>query len=76
MAKELLTDEQVEQEITRLLNSEEVQLAKREIRIKNKRRQYMYGLRSMARRGKELIRLGYTMENIEQKMFGDEIENN
>lgn len=75
MAKELFTDEQVEQEITRLLNSEEVQLAKREIRIKNKRRQYMYSLRSMARRGKELIQLGYTMENIEQRMFGDEIEN-
>ena len=75
MAKEWLTDEQVEQEITRLLNSEEVQLAKKEIRIKYKRRQYMYGLRTMAKRGKELAQLGYTIENIEQRMFGNEIEN-
>ena len=37
-----LTDEQVEIEIERLLNSEDVALAKKEIRIKDKRRQYMY----------------------------------
>ena len=38
MAKDFLTDEQVEMEITRLLHTEEVQLAKKEIRIKYKRR--------------------------------------
>lgn len=69
MAKDWLTDEQVETEIARLLDSEEVQLAKKEIRIKYKRRQYMYQLRNMEKRGKQLIKDGVTMENIESKLF-------
>lgn len=74
MAKEFLTDEQVELEIARLTASEEVQLAKKEIRIKYKRRQYMYQLRNMEKRGKQLIEDGITMENLEAKLFGEEIE--
>ena len=70
MAKDWLTDEQVELEIQRLLHSEDVLLAKREIRIKNKRRQYMYQLRSMEKRGQQLATDGVTMENIEEKLFG------
>nr|DAL88880.1 MAG TPA: hypothetical protein [Caudoviricetes sp.] len=58
MAKEFLTDEQVEIEIARLLASEDVLLAKKEARIKLRRRQYMYSLRSM--------------ENIGSKLFGEE----
>ena len=69
-----LTDEQVEIEIERLLNSEDVALAKKEIRIKNKRRQYMYSLRTMEKRGKELSKQGITLENIEEKLFGGAIE--
>ncbi len=72
--REILTDEQVEIEIERLLNSEEVRLAKREMRIKCKRRQYMYGLRTMAKRGKELKKMGITLENMEHKLFGEPIE--
>ena len=71
MAKDLLTDEQVEQEICRLLQSDAVLLAKKEIRIKSRRRQYMYTLRSMEKRGKQLKAEGVTMENIERKLFGD-----
>lgn len=71
MAKDFLTDEQVEIEIARLLESEEVQLAKKEIRIKYKRRQYMYQLRNMEKRGKKLIEDGLTLENIESVMCGD-----
>lgn len=71
MAKDFLTDEQVEIEIARLLESEEVQLAKKEIRIKYKRRQYMYQLRNMEKRGKQLIKEGLTLENIESVMCGD-----
>ena len=67
-----LTDEQVEIEIERLLNSEDVALAKKEIRIKNKRRQYMYSLRTMEKRGKELSKQGITLENIEEELFGGE----
>lgn len=71
MAKDFMTDEQVEMEINRLLNSEAVQLAKKEIRIKYKRRQYMYQLRNMEKRGKQLKADGVTLENIERKMFGE-----
>lgn len=69
-----LTDEQVEIEIERLLNSDDVALAKKEIRIKNKRRQYMYSLRTMEKRGKELSKQGITLENIEEELFGGAIE--
>lgn len=70
MARDILTDEQVEMEIARLLDSEEVQLAKKEQRIKNRRRQYMYQLKSLEKRGKQLIKEGVTMDNIEDS-FGD-----
>lgn len=71
MAKDFMTDEQVEMEISRLLCSDAVQLAKKEIRIKYKRRQYMYQLRNMEKRGKQLKADGITMENIERKLFGE-----
>lgn len=70
MAKDFLTDEQVEMEISRLLQSDAVQLAKKEIRIKYKRRQYMYQLRNMEKRGKQLKADGITLDNIEAKLFG------
>ena len=71
MSKDFLTDEQVEIEIDRLLHSEEVQLAKKEIRIKYKRRQYMYQLRNLEKRGKQLSADGVTLDNIEELLFGD-----
>ena len=70
MAKDFMTDEQVELEISRLLRSDAVQLAKKEIRIKYKRRQYMYQLRNMEKRGKQLKADGITMENIESELYG------
>ena len=70
MAKDFLTDEQVEMEISRLLQSDAVQLAKKEIRIKYKRRQYLYQLRNMEKRGKQLKAEGITMENMEEVLFG------
>ena len=74
MAKDFMTDEQVEMEIDRLLHSDAVQLAKKEIRIKYKRRQYMYQLRNMEKRGKQLKASGITMENMETRLFGDSLE--
>ena len=71
MSRDFLTDEQVEQEIERLLNSDDVALAKKEIRIKYKRRQYMYQLRNMEKRGKELSKQGVTLDNIEEELFGE-----
>ena len=71
MPKDILTDAQVELEIDRLMNSKAVKLAKKEAQIKYKRRQYMYQLRTFERRGKELAKQGYTIDNIEQRMLGD-----
>ncbi len=69
-AKDYLTDEQVELEIDRLLHSPAVQLAKKEQRIKYKRRQYMYQLRAMEKRGNQLVADGITMDNLEVRLFG------
>lgn len=71
MSKDYFTDEQVELEIDRLLHSEAVKLAKKETAIKYKRRQYMYQLRSMEKRGKQLSKDGYTLENIESRLFNE-----
>ena len=71
--RETFTDTQVEAEISRLLASDDVKLAKTEQRIKNRRRQYMYQLRTLERRGKALSEQGYTIENIEM-MFGGDID--
>lgn len=60
MAKDFLTDEDVELEIERLMESEAVKLAKREKQYKYKRRQYLYTLRWYEKRGKELMAAGIT----------------
>ena len=70
MAKDWLTDEQVEIEIERLLRSDAVRLAKKETRLKLRRRQYMYQLRTMEKRGKQLKADGITLENMEEMLFG------
>ena len=72
--KDFLSDAQVELEIERLLESEEVLLAKAEQRIKNRRRQYLYSLRTMERRGKQLMADGITMENIVSRLFPENEE--
>ncbi len=64
--KQTMTDEQVEQEIARLMGSEAVRLAKKEMRIKNRRRQYMYGLRNLEKRGKELMAQGVTFDELDR----------
>ena len=65
MKREFLTDEAVEREIAKLTVSEEVRLARRELRLKYKRRQMLYNLRNLAKRGKELMSAGITSETIE-----------
>lgn len=64
MKKDYLTDEQVEREIERLSESEAVRLARLEQRIKNRRRQYMYQLRWIEKRGKQLLKDGITEEDL------------
>lgn len=63
--KSYFTDEEVEQEIERLTQSEYVQLARKELRIRYRRRQYMYTLRNLERRGRELASSGITMNTLD-----------
>ena len=66
MSKDFLTDEEVEREIERLLDSPMVALARKEQRIRYKRRQYLYQLRGYEKKGKELSSAGITMEILEE----------
>lgn len=54
MPKDIITDDQVEREIARLLESPYVKLAKREEQIRQRRRRYMYDLRCLEKKGKKL----------------------
>ena len=71
MARKIWTDEEVEIEIHRLQNSEAVKLAKKEQQIKYRRRQQMWNLQFMEKRGKQLQEMGITAENMEAMLFGD-----
>ncbi len=68
------TDEQVEAEISRLKESEFVKLARKEKQLKERRRQYMWGLQYLEARGKQLASNGVTFENMEETLFGGEHE--
>ena len=62
MRADYLTDEQVEEEILKLQDSELVQLGRKEERIRYKRRQYLYMLRNYEKKGRELQKAGITLE--------------
>lgn len=62
MAKDFLTDEQVEEEIERLKKSPYVALARREQRLRYRRRQALYQLRDLEKKGKALQAAGIDME--------------
>lgn len=53
-SKNWLTDEQVEKEIAVLRDDPDVRLARAEARIQYKRRQYLYGLRDLKKRGQKI----------------------
>ena len=61
-----LTDKQVEEEIARLKESEAVAIARFAARLKNRRRQYMYNLRDLEKKGKALLEAGITREMLER----------
>ena len=71
MARKQWTDEEVEIEIHRLQQSDDVKLAKREQQIKYRRRQQMWNLQFMEKRGKQLRQMGITAENMEEMLFGN-----
>lgn len=74
MKKDWLTDEQVEEEIERLRFDPMVQLARKEQRLKYRRRSELYKLRNLQKRGMELTANGITYDNIEEEMFGVDFE--
>ena len=63
--QDFLTDEAVEAEISRLQNSPFVRLARKEERIRNRRRQYLYSLRLYEKKGQQLASQGVTMESLD-----------
>ena len=68
-----LTDEEVEEEIERLNKSEAVALARRKARLDYRRRQYLYQLRDLEKKGKALLKAGITREVLDA-MYSDEEE--
>ena len=65
MARNYMTDDQVEAEIERLSKTEAVRLARREQRLKYKRRQQLYTLRALEKSGKQLMDMGVTFEALD-----------
>lgn len=63
--KEFLTDDQVEKEIERLRQSPLVALARYEQRLRYRKRQYLYQLRDLEKKGAALQKAGITREVLE-----------
>ena len=73
MAKKFLTDVQVEEEIARLTKSPYVKLARQQERIKYQRRQYLYTLRDLEKKGKALYDNGiHDEDDLILDILGDE----
>ena len=68
-----LTDEEVEREIERLKESEAVRLARKKMRLDYRRRQALYTLRDLEKKGKALMAAGITSEMLDQ-MYSEEEE--
>lgn len=66
-----LTDEQVEEEIARLKTSEAVALARREARLKYRRRQILYNLRDLEKKGLALMAAGITRDVLDAALTED-----
>ena len=64
-----LTDKEVEIEIERLRRSPLVALGRKEEQIRYKRRQLMYNLRTLERKGKQLAEAGITLEMMNEPGF-------
>ena len=72
--KSYLTDEQVEKEIEVLKNDPDVALARRQMRLKYKRRQTLYQLRDLKKQGAALREAGidYDALDVIYGTMGDE----
>lgn len=66
-----LTDEQVEQEIAELRQSPYVKLARKSDRLKYVRRQVLYNLRNLEKRGRALAAQGVTDEGLNRQLAAE-----
>lgn len=74
MKRNNLTDAQVDTEIERLNASPYVKLARKERSVRYARRRYLYDLRNLELRGKELADAGYTLESLDALLISEETE--
>lgn len=65
MPRKITPDELVDAEIERLRNTDEVKLAEKEIRLRNRRQKYLSDLRWRYKRGKKLMQEGWTLDTLE-----------
>lgn len=63
-----ITDEELEKEIEQLKQSPFVKLARKELRLKYAKRQQLYQLRNLEKRGRELDAKGVTYDTLEEWM--------
>lgn len=68
MARAYIPDSQVEGEINRLTKSPYVRMARAEQQIKYRRRKYLSQLQAMEKRGMELEKQGYSLDEFEDDM--------
>lgn len=66
MARDFLTDVQVEEEIERLRASDLVKLARKEARVRYQRRQVLYNLRTLEKKGRDLAEAGITIDILQE----------
>lgn len=66
-------DELVESEIARLSQTTAVKMARKEQRLRYQRRQHLYNLRCMEKRGLQLMKEGWTLDTLDL-MFSREEE--
>lgn len=74
MRNDILTDAQVDTEIERLNASPFVKLARKERSVRYARRRYLYDLRRLEQRGKQLADVGYTIESLDALLISEEDE--
>lgn len=72
MRNDNLTDAQVDTEIERLNASPHVKLARKERNVRYARRRYLYDLRRLEHRGKQLAEAGVTMESLDALVIGED----
>lgn len=70
--RKVTPDELVEAEIARLQASPDVKLAKKEQNLIYRRKQYMWNLQNLEKRGKQLRAEGWTAESLELKYKSEE----